>query len=347
MGEYLVNLENPEGKDYQVTFNDVEFKYFHHRKSLPENTCLEIIDNIKKISGKKIAIIYGNCQTDKLQLFFLNHKIFSEQYFLITIPAVCNYLNDETISLFQENFWSLCDLLISQRVSNDNRYSPLVATQKLPLLLPETAKIIWIPNVYFDGYFPQQSKNPRNVGTDLHQSGLFPAGDKFVDAFLDGGGGIKVSELVDFITAQNFISESEVLAGVENSFSELKKREWACDIHMLDFVIDNYKRQIFYSPNHPTQNVILELARRILKFMDISDTSFQNVDSLMSEENSLIGQDIPIYPKVKEILGLKDSLENFYANKYFPTNFKFFRANYVDFLVAYATTCWKDKLIIE
>ncbi len=116
---------------------------------------------------------------------------------------------------------------------------------------------------------------------------------------------------------------------------------------MLDFVIDNYKRQIFYSPNHPTQNVILELARRILKFIDISDASFQNTDYLLSEKASLVGQDIPIYPKVKEILGLKDSLEVFYANRYMPTDFRFFRANYVDFLVAYAKTCWKDKLILD
>lgn len=116
---------------------------------------------------------------------------------------------------------------------------------------------------------------------------------------------------------------------------------------MSDFVVDNYKRQIFYSPNHPTQNVLLELSRRILNFMDISDTSFQNTDFLMSESQSLIGQDIPIYPKVKEILGLKNSLNVFYANKYFPTEFKNFRANYVDFLVEYAKTCWKDKLKLE
>lgn len=151
-------------------------------------------------------------------------------------------------------------------------------------------------------------------------------------------------ELVEYIKAQNFISKDEVLAGVEKSFEELKKREWACDIHMSDFVVDNYKRQIFYSPNHPTQNVLLELSRRILNFMDISDTSFKNTDWLLSEKNSLMGQDIPIYPKVKEILGLKDSLNIFYANRNLPWNFK---ADYVEFLVEYAKTCWKDKLKLE
>ena len=117
---------------------------------------------------------------------------------------------------------------------------------------------------------------------------------------------------------------------------------------MVDFVIDNYKRQqIFYAYDHPSQNVILELAHRILKFMDISDTSFQNTDWLMSEKQSLIGTDIPIYPKVKEILGLKESLELYYGNIYLPNNFRNFRANYVDFLVEYAKTCWKDKLNLE
>ena len=71
---------------------------------------------------------------------------------------------------------------------------------------------------------------------------------------------------------------------------------------MLDFIVDNYKRQTFYSPNHPTSNVLLELARRILKFIDISDTTFSDNDWLMSGDNVLNNQDVPIYPKVKEIM---------------------------------------------
>ena len=150
---------------------------------------------------------------------------------------------------------------------------------------------------------------------------------------------------MNFIERQDFISEDEVKICVEKSFAELKKREWACDIHMLDFVTDNYLRQqIFYSPNHPTQNVIMELAHRILNFMDISDKSFFMTDALLDIRNSLIGQDIPIYPKVKKILGLQNSIDEYFANRYLP-NWTF-RANYLDFLIEYVKLCWKDKIIL-
>lgn len=174
--------------DYKINFNDVIFDYVACRNFFPENICLNLIEYIKKQSGKKIAIIFGNCQTGKLQKFLLNNKIFIEKYFVIQIPLVFDYLTDKNVGYFQENFWSLCDLFISQKIKTENAYTPLIASRRIASLLPEDAKIIWIPNIYFDGYFPQYVKNLRNLDTDKHPRGRFSYADKFVDAFLDGGG---------------------------------------------------------------------------------------------------------------------------------------------------------------
>ena len=182
MNEYSFSIG-----DYKIKFNDVVFDYFAYRNILPESICLKILSYIKKKSGKKIAIIFGNCQTEKLQNFLLNNYFFAKKYFAIKLPLIFTY-NDKSLGYFQENFWSLCDLFISQRISNNNHFSPILATQKIPSLLPENAKIIWIPNVYFDGYFPQQKRNLHNVDKEKQWGGRFPYGDKFVDAFLDGGG---------------------------------------------------------------------------------------------------------------------------------------------------------------
>ena len=188
MSEYVFNLVDANKRNFQAKFNDIIFDYVGYRNHLSENLCIKILNSIKEKSGKKIAIIFGNCQTEKLQNFLLNNYFFAKKYFIIKLPMVCNYGNDKLLSCFQENFWSLCDLFISQRISNDNRFNPVLATQKIPLLLPEYAKIIWVPNVYFDGYFPQNSKNFCEVDTyRFRNGGLFPHGDKFVDAFLDGG----------------------------------------------------------------------------------------------------------------------------------------------------------------
>ena len=185
MQEYVFTINGEDGKKYPIEFNDRLFVYSAYRSVLLENVCLEIISEIKKQSGKKVAIIFGNCQMQKLQDFLLSHKFFSSEYLILQLPPVFEYGNAQNLKYFQENFWSLCDLLISQRISNNNRFNPVLATQKIPVLIPENTKIIWVPNVYFVGYFPQQIKNLRNIGIGEHQSGKFPFGDKYVDAFFE------------------------------------------------------------------------------------------------------------------------------------------------------------------
>lgn len=186
---YLTFNLTVDGQTAVIKCNDLLFNYVEYRSVLPEQFCLEMIHTIKKHTDKKVAIIWGNCQTGKLQRFLMNNYIFAQNYLVVQIPAVCEYLNEERANLFLENFWSLCDLLISQRISNNNRFSAKVATQNLPARLPENTKIIWIPNIYFDGYFPQYCKNLRNVDEHIHQSGRFPMDDKYIDKFMDIRGG--------------------------------------------------------------------------------------------------------------------------------------------------------------
>ena len=177
------------GQSIQIPCSDTIFSYVAYRQVLPEEICLGLLNEIKKQSGKKIAIIWGNCQTERLHQFFIRNATFCEKYLILRIPAVYEYYTEEKINLFQENFWSLCDLFISQRVSKDNRFSSKIATQNLPARLPEDTKIIWIPNIYFDGYFPQYKNNLRNADTQIHKAGRFPHGDKYIDKFMNIPGG--------------------------------------------------------------------------------------------------------------------------------------------------------------
>ena len=318
---------------------DTIFDYRSYRNFLSEQDCITLINMLKEKSGKKVAIIFGNCQTQKLIKMFLNHSVFSQEYFLVQLPPVFNY-REQDYALLEEHFWSVCDLLISHRVKKDNRFNAKLATQRFTSYLPETSKVIWIPNVYFNGYFPQYKDNEHNIDRHLHQSGRFPYGDKYIDAYLEDNV-CTLQELSQYIQSEAFITENEVKANVERSFNELRKREWPCDIHMSDYIVDNYQRkQLFYSNNHPIQSVILELAYRILRFMDISDLTFTNMDFLQVQD-SLIGQDVPIYPAVKKILNLKDSLEEYYPNRYLWP----FRGNYLDYLTEYVKWCWKERLI--
>ena len=65
------------------------------------------------------------------------------------------------------------------------------------------------------------------------------------------------------------------------------------------------------------------------------------MEVLMHPHNSLKGQDVPIYPKVAEIIGLQEyEKDDIYANWYMWP----FKGNYVEFLLEYARHSWKDKL---
>lgn len=282
----------------------------------------------------------------------MNNPTFYKNYFFIKIPEVCNY-DKKSLKCFQESFWSEIDLLISHRIGKNNRFSPLLATDNVTAKLSKNAKIVWIPVVYFDGYFPQHVQpskyleDYKNVDKAIaRRDGRFN-GDKYIDKLFAeslGEESIKISKLVEYIKRQDFISEEDVLSGVEKSFEELRRREKVCDIHMSDIVVENYKRrQIFYSPNHPIQEILLEETKRILKFIGISDMTFNNLKTLLDVKSSLIGQDIPIYPKVKKILGLQNFLTEYYPNKYLWN----FRGDYIEYLTEYAKWYWKDKLILD
>ena len=110
MSEFWVDAEE-NGITVKITCDDKIFDYIKYRRYLSAKGCISLINSMKKKFKKKVAIIYGNCQTGELSAFFLNNPTFAEKYFLISLPMVCEY-DDKSLKFFQEDFWSACDLLI-------------------------------------------------------------------------------------------------------------------------------------------------------------------------------------------------------------------------------------------
>ena len=88
------NVTTPDGREVPFTCNDVFFDYTSYRKIFSEQDCLGLIDAIKTKSSKKVAIVYGNCQTININDFLLNHVQFTNKYFIVKIPAICNYIEE-------------------------------------------------------------------------------------------------------------------------------------------------------------------------------------------------------------------------------------------------------------
>ena len=79
------------GSQAKFILNDVNIWYLSLRSILSEEVCIEAIEHVKKRSGKKCAITFGNCQTIRLRETLLNNMQFRREYFLLVLPAVFEY----------------------------------------------------------------------------------------------------------------------------------------------------------------------------------------------------------------------------------------------------------------
>ena len=341
--EFEISLDN--GAIARFDLNDSKINYSAIRNVLSESSCIEVIENVKKISGKKCALIFGNCQTEQLNKIFWRHIQFNREYFLLQIPAVCDYKDWIVEFIFGGGgqFLQQVDLFISQHVKEANRFGTKIATKNIVTQLREDAKIIWIPNAYFDGYFPQYTHNARNIVINDEPTGLFPNGDRFIDEIMENSEmNPDIEKILDRICDPDFISPEIIQNQTEKSLDELKNREWICDVKISDYIEDNFRdEQIFWSINHPSSLVLFELAKRIWRLIGMRSENFLDREMLFNPEDiyGLRIQDIPIYPSVQRFFGFKKCLDKYFANQ-LTWNL---HADFRTFSREYILKCWAEK----
>ena len=152
-----------------------------------------------------------------------------------------------------------------------------------------------------------------------------------------------VEKILDLICNVNFIPQELIRQSIDFSFQELKRREWACDVKISDYINENFRdRQIFFNPNHPSPAILVELSRRILRFIGMRSDNFLELPKMIDDENpdwSLYGQDVPIYPSVKKFFDFQSEPKTFWANRYFWD----FHGDFRDFSREYIKWCWAEK----
>ena len=278
--------------------------------SLDRESAEKCLLYLKETRG--IAIIYGNCQTEIIQRFLAESEGLISKYIIINIPRVCQ--EDETIwnTIIESGIFSFCSLLIYQIVLDNNRYGKSRSTSNITNLLNENCITVSIPNIYFDGYFPQIEKNTHNILEDVQEDGLFKWGDKFVNKLLLEGK--PQNQIIAAVFDEEYLSGEVIQKCVNDSLENLQKREERTDIKISDFVKSHYReRQLFFAPNHPNNELLLECSVRILTFLVMAnDIKTESVNSFVS----LMGEDLVVYPSVIKELGLKQYYNSFFPNRY-------------------------------
>ena len=276
----------------------------------------EYISKIKRM--RKIALLYGNCQTEIMMKMLSFHPKFREDYVILAVPMVFQFSSEQEIQQFLNDkiLWQSVDLLIYQQVGRENRFSPSLASEKIIEKVNLGCTKVRILNIFFDGYFPQLKPVRKRWGVELHQSGLFPFGDQYVDQLLEEGK--SVEEIAQIVSSEDFLGDDEIKAGCKRSIQELHQREKMADVKICDYIETRMYTgggQMFFSTNHPQNSLLYEYTNRILQHLGYPSLPEISEEDMNIQFGTLKGQDIPIYPSVIQCLGITGK-QAYFPNRY-------------------------------
>lgn len=230
---------------------------------------------------KKSCIILFDCHGELITQYLRNYKLFSDIY---KIKYIANYTYKEKDfnNEIKDNLRN-CDLIIMQHIKNDRKY---IHHDIIKSYLKESCKPVILPHYVFNGYFidyilPDEFKINNNYNNLLN------------------------------IWNNLSIDEEIIKKNLYDSFEEIKNLEKNSSIQMIDFIMENYKKnRLFNSRGYPTYIFFGELTKRILKNIDFEITNYKVAFDIWG-----INTWIPILPCVKNILNLEfDCFNLIYSN---------------------------------
>lgn len=175
-----------------------------------------------------------------------------------------------------------CDLLIAQHIRKENELCIISTDELLEECLERGIKTVIIPNLFgFRFLFPQIIGKWKNVNK-LHQlyyldddfivkgpmQWMIAWQDEYIEKMIDEGH--TVEEIVNRIEQCEIYDENVIMQNFLSELERLKNRELKTDIVISDFIEDKFREiPLFYDPGHPTNTLLIELAKRILCKLDI------------------------------------------------------------------------------
>lgn len=240
--------------------------------------------------GKKLVIIYGNCHMDVLQKYLENNPYFYSQY--TVSRKIVNWLNRKVPSSSE---LALCDVLITQDIREKNELG-VPSADELEKMVSPKCRCIKVVNLHgLNFFFPQSSKelNPmKEYSANLfyrhfHSNAIYMKNEDkstkqlslLVKQIIDpvdyriellAQKDFSVEEIGNDIVNGEVYSAEEIRYVYNSALQKLKEREKRCDIAISDYIEENYRElQLFYDINHPTETLIAEKGRRILKLLNL------------------------------------------------------------------------------
>ena len=242
---------------------------------------------------KKLVYLHGNCHMGILNPMLSSVEEFNEQYAIYPYTAIHNNKD----GFVDENILKNIDVFLHQDIQKDNAYGyPFSDEYTLPQLKEDCLRIA-IPNLFGLGniYFPQFYWNERNLHLNVDQNGMFPHGDKFIDRCVENA--VDTDEIIRLIEEGSPFTEEEILDNFHMYMNKIRERQNNWDISIYEFILQNYQtHQLFYNQGHPTNIVMAEIARQVLKKLGICGEP--------DTERTMDNHEEIIYPCVAKTLSL-------------------------------------------
>lgn len=297
----------------------------------------EMINAVKKITQKKVVLLYGNCQIICMNSLLAGSSDFTTSFIILNLPPIYKLGNEEKEYGLDVGLLESIDILIYQIISETNKFSKKLSSNNLLRCIRKDCLHISIPNAYYEGYFPQFVANKKySPYQDKYRNGIMPCGDKNIEKmYLVEGKG--VDTIIQEILSESFYSVDEVQAGHKKSLDELKSREKECDVMISDYIEERYSvERLFYTINHPINKLLTVILERafLLVGIHIKDWSYEKA---IVNDNIII----PIYPSVIKGLALEFNQEKFCWHRAFKKE----KTDMAEFVQDYIKYCFSENMI--
>ena len=251
--------------------------------------------------NKKKFAVYGNCQADPIGALLLNNAQFNSQFEIVRFPKPVYMLKDTDWSAIHAIVSSV-DLFIYQQVGD--AFGAKLSSDNLMANTKSSAICISYPSLFFNAYFPQVNYLrylPKQVNqfSEYHDMVI-------LESFLLHKNIAEAAERAKTICLDpHYYSAAEVLQFVNNSVGELKRRESNLDIQVSGFLQEFWQEeQLFFSMNHPSRRVLLEVCDQILTLLKITNKSIPGTFEHLGETI------LPVYQSISSHIDKTASLEN-------------------------------------
>lgn len=215
-----------------------------------------------KINGvKKKAAILANCQGQAISDLLKKNNGFMRAFDLVPLDPI--HLLKESDSEVILEMISTIDLLIHQQIGYN--YGVFSSSNVISLMKTNSLSISF-PVAYFSGYNPETVYMKDSSGKTIQKMGYNDL--NIMRMFLDG---LSTHDMVDCIEAEDYYPEEFLLNNFNESILSLIEREKNLDVKISRFISDHAReRRLFFSMNHPTNEVLLGIVRQILSLLSIS-----------------------------------------------------------------------------